>query len=75
MKRRNSKLKLLQLDHQSHAEERHDYAEGLFVARGQINLIVDDKRIAVNKGGWFVVPPGALHSVEAGSTGTVVIFD
>jgi quercetin dioxygenase-like cupin family protein len=75
MKIGNSKLKLLQLDHESHAAERHDYAEGLFVARGQINLIVDGKAIAVNAGGWFVVPPGALHSVEAGGKDTVVIFD
>jgi quercetin dioxygenase-like cupin family protein len=73
--RRISKLKLLQLDHESHSKERHDHAEGLFVARGQINLIVDEKRVAVNAGGWFVVPAGALHSVETGSTGTVVIFD
>src|SRR5206468_12056017 len=47
MQARNSKLKLLQLDHQSHSEERHDHAEGLFVARGQINLIVGEKRVAV----------------------------
>ena len=75
MKTEGSKLKLLQLDHQSHEDERHDHAEGLFVARGQINLIVDEKRVAVNAGGWFVVPAGTLHSVEAGSSGTVVIFD
>lgn len=71
----NSKLKLLQLDHESHAAERHDQAEALFVARGQIKLIVDGQAIAVNAGGWFVVPPGALHSVESDGKGTVVIFD
>jgi len=75
MRAQESRLKLLQLDHQSHADELHDHPEGLFVARGQINLIVDEKRVAVNAGGWFVVPAGTLHSVEPGSSGTVVIFD
>ena len=71
----NSKLKLLQLDHESHSAERHDHPEGLFVARGQINLIVDGKTMAINTGGMFVVPAGVLHSVEAASQSTVVIFD
>jgi quercetin dioxygenase-like cupin family protein len=75
MKVGQGKLKLLQLDHHSHASESHDYPEGLYVARGHINVIVDGKAIAVNTGGWFVVPPGALHSVEAGRKDTVVIFD
>ncbi|HYS54337.1 MAG TPA: cupin domain-containing protein [Thermoanaerobaculia bacterium] len=71
----NSKLKLLQLDHESHADERHDHPEGLFVTRGEINLVVDGAAVAIKKGGMYVVPPGALHSVEADSDGTVVIFD
>ena len=75
MKAHSSKLKLLHLDHQAHADERHEHAEGLFVARGQINLVIDEKRVAVSAGGWFVVPAGTLHSVEPGSSGTVVIFD
>ena len=69
------KLKLLQLDHQSHAAETHDYPEGLFVARGQARLIVDGQPVAINTGGMYIVPPGAVHSVETDSQGTVVIFD
>lgn len=75
MKFGESKLKLLQLDHQSHSEERHDHAEGLFVARGQMNLLVEGQTVAVSAGGWYVVPAGALHTVESGDNGTVVIFD
>jgi len=71
----DSKLKLLVLDHQSHSDERHDHPEGLFVARGEINLVVDGTAIAIKRGGMFVVPAGALHSVESESSGTVVIFD
>ncbi len=75
MKIGSGKLKLLRLDHESHASERHDYPEGLFVARGQIKVIVDGQPIAINTGGMFVVPAGTLHSVEADGKGTVVIFD
>lgn len=70
-----SKLKLLQLDHESHADERHDHPEALFVARGEINLIVDGTAIAIKKGSMYVVPSGATHSVEAIGEGSVVVFD
>ena len=68
-------LRLLQLDHDSHPPEQHDYPEGLFVARGAIHLTVDGKRFDIKKGGMFVVPPGALHSVEGGGDDAVVIFN
>ena len=69
------KLKLLQLDHEAHDEERHDYPEGLFVARGQAKVIVDGQPVAINAGGMYIVPAGRLHSVETDGRGTVVIFD
>ncbi len=75
MKIGNGKLKLLQLDHQSHEAERHDYPEGLFVARGQAKVIVDGQPIAVNTGGMYIVPAGTLHSFETDGPGTVIIFD
>jgi mannose-6-phosphate isomerase-like protein (cupin superfamily) len=68
-------MKLLRLDHQTHSEERHEQAEGLVVARGEITVSVDGQSFAVKTGGMFVVPAGALHSVESGNGGTVVIFD
>ena len=68
-------LKILQLDNEEHSEESHEYPEGLFVTEGQINLLVDGKAVAVNAGGMYVVPPGALHSVVPGSKGTLVIFE
>ena len=40
-----------------------------------INLFVDGKAVAINAGGMYVVPPGALHSVVPGSKGTLVIFE
>jgi len=75
MKIGNGKLKLLRLDHEVHASERHDYPEGLFVARGEIKVIVDGQPFAVKTGGMYVVPAGAVHSVESDGKGTVVIFD
>ena len=69
------KLKLLQLDHEAHDAERHDYPEGLFVARGTATVIVDGQKVAINTGGMYIVPPGTLHSVETDGQGTVVIFD
>ncbi len=68
-------LKVLQLDEESHEDERHEYPEGMFVTDGRIHLLVDGKAIAVNAGSMYIVPPGALHSVAAGSDGTLVIFD
>ena len=68
-------MKLLELDQHAHSDERHEEAEGLFVARGEVTLSVDGKSFAVKTGGMFVVPAGALHSVESGSGSTVVVFD
>jgi quercetin dioxygenase-like cupin family protein len=68
-------MRLLELDHQSHTAARHDYAEGLVVARGEINLIVDGEEIAVHTGGTFVIPAGALHTVAGGGSSTVLILD
>lgn len=68
-------MKLLKLDQHSHADERHEQAEGLVVARGEITVSVDGQSFAVKEGGMYVVPAGVLHSVESGSGGVVVIFD
>jgi mannose-6-phosphate isomerase-like protein (cupin superfamily) len=71
----SGKLKLLQLDHEAHDSERHDYPEGLFVARGQARVVVDGQYVAINTGGMYIVPAGKIHSVETDGQGTVVIFD
>jgi mannose-6-phosphate isomerase-like protein (cupin superfamily) len=71
----SGKLKLLQLDHEAHEAARHDYPEGLFVARGQAKVIVDGQPVAINAGGMYIVPAGTIHSVETDGQGTVVIFD
>ena len=68
-------LKVFQNDEQSHANELHEYPEGLFVIDGQIHLLVDGKAIAVNAGGMYIVPPGTLHTIATGSNGTLVIFE
>ena len=68
-------MKVVQLNDEQHPHESHDYPEGLFVTEGTINLLVDGKAVAVNAGGMYVVPPGALHSVVPGSRGTLVIFE
>ena len=66
-------IKLLQLN-ESHEDE-HEYPEALFVMDGQIDLLVDGKAIAVHKGGLYIVPPGAVHSVASASDGTAVVFE
>ena len=75
MKIGNGKLKLLQLDHEAHEAETHDYPEGLFVARGHAIVIVDGQPVEVKTGGMYIVPPGAVHTFEADGNGTVIIFD
>lgn len=66
-------IKLLQLS-DSHEDE-HGYPEALFVTEGHIDLMVDGKAVAVHKGGLYIVPPGAVHSLASGSDGTAVIFE
>jgi len=68
-------VKVVQLNNEQHSHESHEYPEGLFVTEGKINLFVDGKAVAINAGGMYVVPPGALHSVVPGSKGTLVIFE
>ena len=66
----DSKLKLLVLDHQSHSDERHDHPEGLFVARGEINLVVDGTAIAIKKGGKTMIT-GRIEVAADGKSRTV----
>ena len=68
-------MKLLKLEQHTHSDERHEQAEGLVVARGEITVSVDGQSFAVKEGGIYVVPAGALHTFESSSGGTVVIFD
>lgn len=68
-------MKLLKLDQHSHADERHDQAEGLVVARGEITVSMGGQSFAVKTGGMYVVPPGVMHSLESSSGGVVVVFD
>ena len=70
----NAHLKVLH-DHESHSDEIHDYPEGLLVTDGEVIVMVDGHSIAVNAGGMYIVPPGALHTVAKGHRGTLVIFN
>lgn len=68
-------MKVIRLGAEPHSDERHEYPEALIVRDGNMNLIVDGAAVAVKEGGMYVVPPGVLHSVTAGSSGTLVIVD
>lgn len=68
-------MKLLKLDQHSHSDERHDQAEGLVVARGEVTVSMGGQSFAVKEGGMFIVPEGALHSFQSNGGGTVVLFD
>ena len=71
----NANLKVLRMDGAPYPEERHEYPEGLLVIDGQLNLVLEGGPITVRAGELFVVPPGVVHGVASGSTGTLVIFD
>ena len=75
MKPGTKKRKVLQLDGEAYPSERHDHPEVLIVTDGSVNIVVDGKPVALNTGGMYVVPPGAMHNVAEGSKGTLVIFD
>lgn len=68
-------LKLTRMDAEAHAEETHDYAEGLLVVDGCLQLTVAGQPVTVRSGELYVVPAGTPHMVEPGSMGALLIID
>ena len=68
-------LKIVRMDGGGYPAESHSFDEALLVLEGQMNLMFDDKVIAVRSGEVYVVPAGLPHAVAEGSHGTLVIFD
>ena len=71
----NARIKVLRMDASSHAEEMHDYDEGLLVLEGRLELLVDGQHRAVNAGEMLIVKAQQAHAVLAGSHGTLLIID
>jgi mannose-6-phosphate isomerase-like protein (cupin superfamily) len=68
-------VKVVRMDGAPYPEEQHDYAEGLLVVDGQMNLVVKGEGVTVRAGELYVVPPGVAHNVAPGSAGTLLILD
>ncbi|MFU2317257.1 cupin domain-containing protein [Rahnella sp. PCH160] len=68
-------LKVLRMDGRPVPAEVHDYDEGLLVVDGVLELSVAGERFTVRAGGLYVAKAGVEHTVEPGSTGTLVIID
>jgi quercetin dioxygenase-like cupin family protein len=68
-------IKVMRMDGRPYPDESHNYAEGLLVIDGQLNLIIGNEAITVHAGEIFVVPEGVSHTVAPGSAGTLIIFD
>lgn len=68
-------IKVMRMDGRPYPEESHDYAEGLLVVDGQLNLTVGSDAVTVRTGEIVIVPIGVKHSVAPGSTGTLLVFD
>jgi mannose-6-phosphate isomerase-like protein (cupin superfamily) len=71
----SANVKVLRMNDAPYAEEEHDYAEGLLVIDGRMNLAIGGRQVAVGAGEIFIVPPRTLHAVAAGSAGTLVVLD
>jgi mannose-6-phosphate isomerase-like protein (cupin superfamily) len=71
----NANLKIVRMDEAPYPDESHDYSEGLLVLDGHMTLAIGGVAVEVRSGEIYVVPPGVVHSVAAGSRGTLVIFD
>lgn len=71
----NANLKLVRMDARAYPEECHDYAEGLLVLDGEMRLQVGASVTSVQAGEIYIVPAGIVHSVAAGSRGTLLILD
>lgn len=68
-------FKLVRMDAGGYEEETHDFAEGLLVLDGAMNLSIGDQIVEVGAGQLYVVPAGVAHGVAPGSRGTLVILD
>jgi mannose-6-phosphate isomerase-like protein (cupin superfamily) len=71
----DAKVKLMRMDALTYPEEIHDFAEGLLVVEGQLQLRIADQLTIVRAGELCVVPAGLPHTVEPGSTGALLIID
>jgi mannose-6-phosphate isomerase-like protein (cupin superfamily) len=72
---RAANVKIVRMDGAPYPEEQHDYAEGLLVVDGHMNLVVKGEAVTVRTGELYVVPPGVVHHVAPGSAGTLLILD
>lgn len=71
----SSRIKVLRMDEQAYAQESHDYNEGLLVISGCLQLDVAGQTVKVQSGEMYLVEAGVVHSVAAGSYGTLMIID
>nr|WP_315201505.1 cupin domain-containing protein [uncultured Albidiferax sp.] len=70
-----TRIKVLRMDDAAYPDETHDYAEGLLVLDGQMQLTVQGEPVTVAAGELYLVPAHTPHAVAAGSYGTLVILD
>ncbi|MEW2167105.1 cupin domain-containing protein [Streptomyces sp. NPDC007084] len=68
-------VKVLRMDGQPVAEDRHRTAEALLVLDGRMELEVAGTQVSVGAGELFVVPAETAHTVRPGSHGTLVIVE
>ncbi|MDR7376638.1 mannose-6-phosphate isomerase-like protein (cupin superfamily) [Rhodoferax ferrireducens] len=70
-----TRIKVLRMDGCDYPDETHDYAEGLLVLEGEMQLTVQGALVTVAAGELYLVPAGTPHAVAPGSYGTLVILD
>lgn len=68
-------FKVMRMSADAYPEETHQFAEGLLVIDGQMNLSVAGEAVAVSSGELYVVPQGVPHSVLPDSHGILVVLD
>lgn len=68
-------LKVVRMDERSVTEEVHEYDEGLLIIDGRLELSVKGEKITVTSGQLYIANAGVPHTVETGSSGTLVIID
>lgn len=72
----NANIKLIKMGGQGIPDESHSgFDELLVVIEGEMPLIVDGKSLRLKAGDFFLIPKGAIHSVPAGSYGTLLLID
>lgn len=71
-----AKIKVIKMGGDGIPDEVHEaFDEFLLVIDGEMTLILEEERIPLRAGEFFIIPKGKIHRVAANSWGTLLLID